>query len=489
MTNDTQISDRELEILRLVATGATNQQIAQQLNISINTVKVHLRNIFGKIGVVSRTEATVYAIRNGLVPGIAAPPEPPAADAEPAPVAQVAAPPPPPVATPPQASVAVPPSPQPTASPSTASPPPQTIPSPVATPPLPQAAPAPAARRVPLLWIGVGLAFALVAAALIWRLGGAAEPRAAAPTAAPADESERWSTHAPLPRPRAGFALAAFEPEGRLFVIGGSQDGLPVGLLDRYDPQSGRWVSLDDKPTPVSEAGAISLRGRLYVPGGEGADGRPTAAFEAYDPQERRWQQLAPLPAPRSRYALAVWEGRIFLIGGWDGAALSDEVFVYDPEADRWSEAGALPEPPRQRAAATVVAGRLYLTGGEGPAGPLSEVLRLDPGEASGGRWERLAQLPAPVARPSAITVINSLLVVDAATPAAWQYDASADAWTPYPIVEGAPVASRAALLGTSIYFVSDESADSPKAGAVGEYQAIFTSFFPVRGVQSPAYP
>ena len=68
MSNDTsQISEREREILRLVATGATNQQIAYQLNISINTVKVHLRNIFGKIGVASRTEATVYAVRNGLV--------------------------------------------------------------------------------------------------------------------------------------------------------------------------------------------------------------------------------------------------------------------------------------------------------------------------------------------------------------------------------------------------------------------------------------
>ncbi|MDQ2997930.1 MAG: response regulator transcription factor, partial [Chloroflexota bacterium] len=68
MSNDSsQISEREREILRLVATGATNQQIAYQLNISVNTVKVHLRNIFGKIGVASRTEATVFAVRSGLV--------------------------------------------------------------------------------------------------------------------------------------------------------------------------------------------------------------------------------------------------------------------------------------------------------------------------------------------------------------------------------------------------------------------------------------
>ncbi|HUN22171.1 MAG TPA: LuxR C-terminal-related transcriptional regulator [Anaerolineales bacterium] len=61
------LTERERELLRLVATGASNKEIATQLFISVNTVKVHLRNIFTKIGVLSRTEATLWAIEHKIV--------------------------------------------------------------------------------------------------------------------------------------------------------------------------------------------------------------------------------------------------------------------------------------------------------------------------------------------------------------------------------------------------------------------------------------
>jgi LuxR family maltose regulon positive regulatory protein len=62
------LSERELEVLELIAQGLTNQAIASLLFLSLNTVKAHTRNIYGKLGVHSRTQATARARGLGLLP-------------------------------------------------------------------------------------------------------------------------------------------------------------------------------------------------------------------------------------------------------------------------------------------------------------------------------------------------------------------------------------------------------------------------------------
>jgi DNA-binding CsgD family transcriptional regulator len=62
------LSEREIEALQLIAEGLTNSEIASRLFLSLNTIKVHARNIYGKLGVHSRTRAVARAQALGLLP-------------------------------------------------------------------------------------------------------------------------------------------------------------------------------------------------------------------------------------------------------------------------------------------------------------------------------------------------------------------------------------------------------------------------------------
>ncbi|QWU15438.1 two-component system, NarL family, response regulator LiaR [Paenibacillus sophorae] len=61
-----ELTDREMEVLKLLAQGKSNQDIADQLIIGIKTVKFHVTNILAKLGVEDRTQAAIYAYKNGL---------------------------------------------------------------------------------------------------------------------------------------------------------------------------------------------------------------------------------------------------------------------------------------------------------------------------------------------------------------------------------------------------------------------------------------
>ena len=61
------LTDRELEVVRLLARGLTNKEIATALDISVKTAGHHIQHIFEKAGVTTRAAATLFAMQNGLV--------------------------------------------------------------------------------------------------------------------------------------------------------------------------------------------------------------------------------------------------------------------------------------------------------------------------------------------------------------------------------------------------------------------------------------
>lgn len=462
MTDESQISEREREILQLVATGATNQQIAQQLNISVNTVKVHLRNIFGKIGVVSRTEATLYAVRSGLVTverassATAIADEPEELAAEPAPLASAGLP-PAPVEPPPSTPIAV-------------------------------APPAPAPPRQPANTLVIGLAaVALLAVGtlIVTLLMRPAPPAPAAQTPATPElpaESERWRDLASLPTPLTGFALAAtsFDGASYLYAIGGEGPDTISGDVLRYDVAGDTWVRFSPKPTPVADVQAAVVAGRVYVPGGRTPDGQISAVLESYDPQRDSWSTLAPLPAPRSRYGLTAVEGKLYLLGGWDGSTYAADVWQYSPDTNNWAALTPMSS-PRADMGTVAFDGQIYLIGGENASGPVARHERYNPAEeGQDNPWTIRAPLPAPRSRMAA-TVVSDRIFLLGGNGDTISYDVSRDQWQPTPPTPLDPSLSglRAQSFGTRLYIVGGQSADGPRANAY-EYLALFTVMVPI---------
>ena len=60
------LTERELEVLKLVAHGCTNREIADRLIVAEGTIRTHVSNILDKLHLASRTQATLYALREGL---------------------------------------------------------------------------------------------------------------------------------------------------------------------------------------------------------------------------------------------------------------------------------------------------------------------------------------------------------------------------------------------------------------------------------------
>jgi DNA-binding CsgD family transcriptional regulator/N-acetylneuraminic acid mutarotase len=319
------LSEREMEILRLVATGATNQQVAQELVISVNTVKVHLRNIYGKLEVSSRTEATMVAVRAGWVDvsGL----EDHTADEEPSPEAR------------------------------------QTAPI-LALPPLerwPRVAPA---KRV-------GLVAATMLAAMVLFLplvlesranGQAADPiRGVFPTVSSGSSALRWRTRAQMPTPRTGLAAVAVNDQ--IYAIAGVSNDGATGKVEVYDPQADAWSAGSSKPTPVGFVSAAVVEGKIYVPGGVDELGEPTAIMEVYDPVQDTWQSRTPMPEALEAYALAVLNDQIYLFGGRNEQGYVASVYRYDPATDQWQTLKPMSQ-PRGFLSAAALHDRIYVIGG-----------------------------------------------------------------------------------------------------------------------------
>lgn len=441
MPDNNELSEREREILYLVATGASNKEIANTLYISTNTVKVHLKNIFAKIDVTSRTEAAMYAVNNGLVAPTSTgqtSDRTAIADAE-------------------KLS--------------------ETEGIDVSSRGLRSA------WRQRWFWIAGAVVIGLVALGFTLR---SIIPQQAAgqPPSAPAVTTNlpRWQTKSPMLTGRSGLGVAAFG--GQIYAIAGETEQGVTSVTELYDPDDDKWISLPEKPTSVKDVSAAVIGGKIYVPGGVLQNGSVTNKLEIFNPADAVWESGAPLPIPLSRYALAPYEGKLYIFGGWDGAQVVARVFEYDPDLDRWVEKSAMPT-ARAFAGAAVAIGKIFVIGGNDGEKPLAvnEVYQPDLDIETGLGWSEAAAMPTPREGMGVAGVADIIHVIGGQGSdgefTSLGYIPENDAWQPIEAYDELGSQMGVAGLGEYLYVIGGRLEDHPVDTALA-YRAIYTVSIPV---------
>ncbi len=326
------LSEREMEVARLLVTGASNAEIARDLIISPHTVKVHLRNIFEKLQVNSRTEASMLLVQRGWVhvPGVNL-----EGDGE-------------------------------------------EVPPPVPEPAVLAAIPV-TARRWQRAYLVAALAFSLLLLFAPYVGGltpGSADllSNAGKPaTAPPAVRLEpRWSMRTPLRQPIGRHAMARSGPQ--LWVIGG-EDATGSARADvwLFDLNDNEWTAGEALPVPLANLAATTLGQSIYVAGGSqnslATNAEPVLSdqFLRFDLSEGRWATVNRLPYPVAGAALVADGESLYLVGGWDGRSMRNEIWRYSPSAggagNAWQLVGQLSK-GRAFLGAEVVGGEIYVAGG-----------------------------------------------------------------------------------------------------------------------------
>jgi DNA-binding CsgD family transcriptional regulator len=439
MTNFVDLSERETEILQLVATGVSNKEIARELNISTNTVKVHLKNIFAKLGVLSRTEATLYAIEHHIVdaPGRS------------------------------------------------------------------ELVKEEGTKKTPSFldnrWVLLGAGLVLIAGVLTAGyflspsrpdLTPTIQPTYPVPTAIP-----RWQELAPMPEGRAGMAAAIYENQVYLFA-GEIGSGI-TGDSMRYDIKNQTWNPISGKPTAVSDIQAALMGEKIYIPGGR-RDGSVSAALEVYNPRTDTWENHSPLPQPRSGYALVTYEGKMILFGGWDGKKVRDSVYIYNPSDDSWIEMTHMPI-ARAFMSASTFENKIILIGGwNGEKNISSASVYLPARDRPGDQpWSTVSPSTKPFCRAGSASIGSNYYIIglesyqcpsinlsinDTTSPGyiAYQYLEQSDTWG---VIESPPdkigLSSAVVVNGNYLYFFGGLTINGLSARAIS-YQALYTSAVPV---------
>ena len=169
--------------------------------------------------------------------------------------------------------------------------------------------------------------------------------------------TNEWETLNPLSVPRAGLAVAVLKD--KIYAIGGA--GLTS--VEVYDSTTGQWSAGPSLPSEVVYGTAVSFGDKIFLIGGGGANLAGLNQTLEFDLETNQWSQKAPMPTARFGLKSVVYEGKIWVLGGGDEGQYFNSVEIYDPTSNSWTTGPSLTT-NRLFPATWVIEDRIYLAGG-----------------------------------------------------------------------------------------------------------------------------
>jgi len=425
------LSEREREILQLVSQGKSNKEIASDLFISVNTVKVHVSNIYQKIGVSSRTEATLYAIENGII------------------------------------NPALPLGGQDTTIGTLKA---EELPSGKVN----------SLRKVFIL-ILILLSIPIVVIAVLLLIRNNQPKESSSSLIVNFSAEDRWSAYNPLNIPRSDMAAVTYESQ--IYAIGGNVKEGVSGNIEMYSQADNAWTILQDKPTPVAGVTAIIIGEKIFVPGGETADGKVSDKLEVFDPRRNIWEEKANLPVGLSDYGLVSFGGNLYLFGGWNGTQPSNITFFYDPKQNEWSELSKMPE-PLTSVVAVQIENRIVLSGQAEQTNSKTYMIYYYPDRDLPGEnpWQEAGNLPAVGSVSCLFDLLGELYAVIYSNNSTffYVYDTQLAAWSKIGQNDSLPSkGSQCAIIGGELFIFGGIDADYTLSDQMMGYKMIYSISLP----------
>jgi len=427
MAENNTLTPREMEILALIAEGKSNKEIAAELFISVNTVKVHISNIFQKIEVSSRTEAMLYMIEQGVV------------ESQPINLKNIEI---------------------------------------LANP---NDVPAIALSKWQVFqreyrWFLFILGFIVFGAILLFTVRFTNNNSAQRFQATL--QSNRWQVIGEMSTNRTNHASTVLDSD--LFIIGGENETGIVDLVESFNLNSKTLGQHAPKPTPVSMTTAVSLGGKIYLPGGKVDSDKGINVLEVYDPRTNTWKELARLPISVYDSGVVTYEGKIYLFGGINEGKPIADVMRYDPSTNVWTLLTPMPD-NRAHPGILVLEDKLYVIGGYNESGPTNSTIIYSPSLEETDQYEWKNGIKFPIATPIIQGVVIGGTPLILVKDSIWQYLPSEEKWILFDqksemTKEGQSVA------GSDIYLYATGGLNNEgkATDSIFRFQVVFTLIFPI---------